>query len=183
MMSKFLIVSVDSRLDSNLINCRGSEFNATDGEALVGMYNHVDDSYIDGTTGFRVAQLKLYDPSGGQVPSAKITVCDFVWSCEHEESSHNYVAPFNQVLTGFARGVYDTTKYQTGVITVNGQPAKWVNVGEDGPIREDGPIIDSAGIWWECSPLELMVGRRHEGGEDGENGKTFYKAATFEIEL
>jgi len=174
-MPNYNIVAVDEYEQSGKIREPDSEFICPENHVLVGRWHEGDET---GKTRYRYARLKLYDPFGGDTPDVTITVEGRHWSGDERESRSNFLAPNNRVITGRAHDKDENgdTRYETGVIQVRGQEGDTRRIN----VREGTDIKESDGIWYHCTALELMVGRRHQGDE---HGRTWYTAASFVVEL
>jgi hypothetical protein len=123
-------------------------------------------------TWYQCASLTL-DPSDPSNPA--ITVEDYVWSDEIEESAGKpFLAPQGRVLVGREhRGDENgETRYQTGIVKVGGQATL---VGDP---KQSGKLEESSGEWFKAGPNGVLTGRWHDGDE---NGDTMYYEATLSV--
>ncbi len=123
-------------------------------------------------TWYECAALTL---DSGDASTASITVEDYAWSDEIEESQGKpFIAPHGRVLVGREhRGDENgKTRYQTAIVKVN-QLATLV-----GDPKQSKKIKESSGDWFKTGATSVMTGRWHD---DDENGATMYYESVLSV--
>ncbi len=137
---------------------------------MTGRYHYDDEN---GQTQYEYATLKAVDENGNIV-SGTITVENVLWSPAIKESDSSYISA-NRVIVGRQHNGNENgdTKYATAIVKFNGV-STFV-----GDMKLFGPIKESSGIWFRTSSERVIVGRIHNGDE---NGDTYYYAGAISSE-
>lgn len=130
---------------------------------------HSDDE--NGTTQYEYATLKAVDTKGKLI-SGTITVEDIVWDSPITESGSNYNAPVNRVIVGRLHNGDENgkTQYATAVIKFNGEEALLKDS------IQSSAITESNNTWFKTDSDRVIVGRKHDGDENGQTKYTSAKA-------
>lgn len=150
-----------------------SNFLCPSGTVMTGRYHSGDEN---GVTVYEYASLRAVNAQG-QAVSGTITVEDVRWEASFKESSGaGFDAASNRVIVG--RQHYGdengSTAYATAIVKFNGQNTQVTNYGLSANIKE------SATVWYRTGSNQVVVGRHHNGDE---NGNTYYIAATVIINI
>ncbi len=167
-MNKILYVVPDKRSKSALIKeSSGVRYLCPANTVMTGRWHSGDEN---GNTQYEYATLKIVD-SDNVVQQGVIQVLDVQWSDEIKESSGTtFVAPTDRVIVGRYHSGDENgpTQYATAIIKVDGQQVKTFDLQSHSPFKE------SSGTWFVTDAQRVIVGRNHDGDE---NGKTFYITA------
>lgn len=138
---------------------------------MTGRYHSGDEN---GTTQYEYATLKAVDING-KLTSGTITVEDIIWDSGITESGGNYHAPANRVIVGRNHNDDEngTTQYATAVIKFNGEETFLTDSRVDA-------VKESGGEWFKTDTLRVIVGRNHNGDE---NGWTEYTHARVKVPI
>lgn len=149
----------------------GSQFLCPVNTVMTGRYHSGDEN---GTTQYEYATLKAVDVNGKLI-SGTITVEDVIWDSGITESGGNYHAPANRVIVGRNHHGDEngTTQYATAVIKFNGEETFLIDSRVDA-------VKESGGEWFKTDTLRVIVGRKHNGDE---NGWTEYTSARVKIPI
>lgn len=167
-MTNKLYIIPDVRTKASPIKESGGiEFRCPDNTVMTGRYHKGDEN---GQTQYEYSTLKAVDSKGNTV-NVTIEVTQVHWHDEIKESgSVLFQAAPNHVIVGrWHEGDENgKTRYATAVVMVNGMIAETFDEKMSNPIKE------SSGIWFVTDAESVIVGRMHEGDE---NGQTSYMSA------
>lgn len=156
---KYTIIP-DVRTNSSSMGESNSTFLCPSNTVLTGRKHSGDEN---GQTIYEYATLKAIDESGNPI-SGTITVEDIVWGDWFpEQSGSGFTAPINRVLVG-RQHVDDengATKYAHAKVLFNGNETTVINKVTSSDIKE------SSGPWFNTDANRVMVGRIHNGDENG----------------
>ena len=161
--SKFYIVP-DKRTVTSGMKESKSNFLCPTNTVMTGRYHKGDEN---GQTQYEYATLKAVD-ANGNIVAGTITVEDVKWDSSIKESSGGgYDAPANRVIVGRKHDGDENgqTQYATAIIKIDGKTTTL-----EGGINS-ASIKESSGIWFKTDSDRVMIGRHHNGDE---NGKTIY---------
>lgn len=164
--SKFYIVP-DKRTVTSGMKESKSNFLCPTNTVMTGRYHKGDEN---GQTLYEYATLKAVD-ANGNIVAGTITVEDVKWDSSIKESSGGgYDAPANRVIVGRKHDGDENgqTQYATAIIKIDGKTTTL-----EGGINS-ASIKESSGIWFKTDSDRVMIGRHHNGDE---NGQTYYTSA------
>lgn len=118
----------------------------------------------------------MVDPFTTPALPVRITVENHIWHEERRESASAFVAVDNREITGRRHEGDENgpTLYRTSIVLVDAFETRVINKSEMHPLRE------SAGDWSYASAYDVIVGRRHQGDE---NGLTWYMTANLAVDI
>ncbi len=163
---KFFIIP-DTRTITVINSEKNSQFTCPTNTVMTGRYHKGDEN---AATSYQYATLKAVDSTGNPV-AGTITVENIQWESYVKESSGiGYVSSNNRVVVGRQHlgDENGNTRYATGIIKFNGVETMLEESVESSAIKE------SSGIWFTTDNQKVLIGRRHNGDE---NGNTWYTSA------
>ncbi|HEY9257672.1 hypothetical protein [Chitinophaga sp.] len=158
-----ILVVVASKSTSQSFKESDHSFTCPTNTIMTGRYHSGDEN---GQTMYEYATLKAVDSSGNTVPGT-FTVGNSGWSAGQKESSSDFGAPVNQVITAREHKGDENgqTWYKTGQIYFNNRLCYIEAEPDDLSIT----VKESAGSW--AKKDIPMIRRRHSGDE---NANTTY---------
>ena len=138
-------------------------FEAPENMIMTGRKHNGDEN---GTTHYQYAKLVAVNIFGMQV-AGEITIVDREWSDWQKESSSDFRAAEGRVITGREHSGDEngSTRYQTGIVHYNGNPAKVVSTSS---LLPDTKHVESCNVYFITAPYFVIIGRKHSGDENGE---------------
>ncbi|MFY0255282.1 hypothetical protein ACDQ55_15140 [Chitinophaga sp. 30R24] len=158
-----ILIVVDRQSTSQSFKESNHSFTCPTGTIMIGRHHSGDEN---GQTLYMYATLKAVDSSGNTVPGT-FEVENSGWSSPQKESSSDFAAPRNQVITAREHQGDENgqTWYKTGQIYFNDRLCYIEPEGDDLKIT----VKESAGVW---AKKDLpIIHRKHTGDE---NGNTTY---------